>query len=209
MEIQYYGANGLKITTKKSQIVIDPQSDIAAISVDTKKATAVLVTNAALAPQKNDGLFVIETPGEYEFEDYSLKGIAAQAHTASVGDSSATMYRLLSGGVSVLVVGHVNEKFSEDQLEAVGMVDIVIIPVGNSGYTLDAVGAAAVVRAVEPKIVIPVHSSDDGLTYEVAQQSSEAFEKELGAVVAEEVLEKQKIKVLPDQLTIQKLKRQS
>lgn len=207
MEIQYYGANGLKITTKKSCIVVDPQSDVTAISVDTKKATAVLVTNEALAPKKKDGLFVVETPGEYEFEDYSLQGIAAQKHTASVGDTSATMYRIVSAGISLLIVGHVNETFSEEQLEAIGMVDVVVVPVGNSGYTLDATGAATIVRAVEPKLVIPVHSDDDGLSYEVPQQPCSVFEKELGAPVAEETVEKLKLKSLPDQLTVQKLRR--
>lgn len=207
MEIKYYGANGLKITTKKSCIVVDPVSDIADISVDTKKATAVLVTSPTLAPKNTEGLFIVETPGEYEFEDYSLKGLATQAHTAPVGDTSATMYRLLSGGVSILIVGHINEKLSEDQLETIGMVDIVIVPVGNSGYTLDAVGAAALVRTLEPKLVIPVHASNDGVAYEIPQQSYEVFIKELGAVVAEDVPEKLKIKNLPEQLTVQKLHR--
>lgn len=207
MEIQYYGANGIKITTKKSCIVVDPVSDIADISVDVKKATAVIVTAPSLAPKKTNGLFIVETPGEYEFEDYSLKGIAAQARTAPVGDTSATMFKLLSGGDSVLIVGHVDEKLSEDQLESIGVVDVVIVPVGNSGYTLDAVGAAAIVRAVEPKIVIPVHASDDGVKYEVPQQSYEAFEKELGALVAEDIPEKLKLKALPEQLTVQKLQK--
>lgn len=207
MEIQYYGANAIKITTKKSCIIVDPKSDIAELSVETKKATAVVVTNSPFAPQGSEALFVVDTPGEYEFEDYSLQGIAAQSHTAPVGDTSATMYRLIAHDISVLVTGHVNEKISEQQLEAIGMVDVVIVPVGNSGYTLDGIGAAALVRAVEPKLVIPVHSSDDGLKYEVPQQSCESFEKELGAVIAEDVPEKLKLKSLPEMLTVQKLSR--
>jgi len=150
---------------------------------------------------------VVDGPGEYEFEDCSVAGIAAQPHTASTGDKSATVYRVSNPDVSILIVGNIDAKLSEEQLESIGMVDIVVVPVGGSGYTLDAVGAATVVRAIEPKMVIPVHSSDDGLKYEVPQGATELFVKELGAPVAEEVVEKLKIKSLPEQLTIQLIKK--
>ena len=206
MEIQYYGANGIRIITKKSNIVINPVSDIANISIDTKKATAVLATSAEFVPPNTKGLFVVDCPGEHEFEAHSPQGIAAQSHTAASGDESATMYRITTNGISVLVTGHINEKLSELQLERIGVVDVVIVPVGGGGYTLDATGAATIIRNVEPKLVIPVHSGDDALAYSVPQQSVEIFEKELGADVAADSPEKLKIKTLPDQLTIQKIK---
>lgn len=207
MEIQYYGANGLKFSTKKSVIMVDPQSDITSIKIDLKKANAVLATQLSLRPDDTAEAFVIDGPGEYEFEDYSVRGIAAQPHTASTGDKSATMYWISPGDVRVLVAGHIDAKLSEEQLEAIGVVDVLVIPVGGNGYTLDAVGAAAVTRAIEPKIVIPVHASDDDLKYEVPQSEIDLFVKELGAPVAEESLEKFKFKSLPEQLTVQLLKK--
>jgi L-ascorbate metabolism protein UlaG (beta-lactamase superfamily) len=206
MELQYHGANCLRITTKKSVIVVDPQSDIAEIKPDLKKATIALATQSLYVPTDGE-LFVVDGPGEYEFEDCSVAGIAAQPHTASTGDKSATVYRVSNPDVSILIVGNIDAKLSEEQLESIGMVDIVVVPVGGSGYTLDAVGAVTVVRAIEPKMVIPVHSSDDGLKYEVPQAATELFVKELGAPVAEEVVEKLKIKSLPEQLTIQLIKK--
>ena len=206
MELQYHGANCLRITTKKSVILVDPRSDIAEIKPDLKKATIALATQSLYVPTDGE-LFVVDGPGEYEFEDCSVAGIAAQPHTASTGDKSATVYRVSNPDVSILIVGNIDAKLSEEQLESIGMVDIVVVPVGGSGYTLDAVGAATVVRAIEPKMVIPVHSSDDGLKYEVPQGATELFVKELGAPVAEEVVEKLKIKSLPEQLTIQLIKK--
>ena len=82
----------------------------------------------------------------------------------------------------------------------------MIVPVGGGGYTLDATGAANIIRNVEPKLVIPVHSGDDTLSYSVPQQSVELFEKEIGADVAADSPDKLKIKTLPDQLTVQKIK---
>ncbi len=208
MELQYYGANSLKITTKKSTVLIDPESDVAKLKSDLKKVNTILATQTVFVPKGSEGVFVVDSPGEYEFEDYSVKGIPAQPHTATTGDKSATIYRFSSNDIIVLFTGHIDSKLTEEQLESIGVVDVVIVPVGGNGYTLDAVGAATVVRALEPKMVIPVHSSDDGLTYDVAQQAIELFVKELGAPVAEEVVEKYKFKVLPDILTIQLLKKQ-
>lgn len=207
MELQYFGANGLKFTTKKSVIVVDPMSDIATLKVDLKKATAVLATQPTLRGSGTAETFLIDGPGEYEFEDYSVKGIAAQAHTAPSGDKSATMYWINGQDLRVLVTGHIDAKLNEEQLEAIGIVDVVIIPVGGNGYTLDATGAASVVRAIEPKLVIPVHASDDGFNYEVPQDAIELFAKELGVPIAEDVPEKLKLKSLPEQMTIQLIKK--
>lgn len=207
MELQYFGANALKITTKKSTTFIDPQSDIAKLSVDTKKANLILATQPAFRPEKvPEDAFMVEGPGEYEFSDSSVKGVAVQPHTGSSGDKSSTMYRLVIDDTNILVVGHVDEKNAESQLEEVGMVDVVIIPIGGGGYTLDAVGAANLIRAVEPKLVIPVHYSD-GLAYDVPQQELEIFTKELSAHT-EEATDKYKLKSLPEQLTVQPLVRQ-
>jgi L-ascorbate metabolism protein UlaG (beta-lactamase superfamily) len=209
MELQYFGANGLKFTTKKSVIVVDPQSDITKqTKIDLKKADTVLITQDPFLPSDVKDTFVVNGPGEYEFEDYSVKGIPAQAHTAPFGDKSATVYWIGSHDLRVLVVGHIDAKLTEEQLESIGTVDVAIVPVGGSGYTLDAVGAASVVRAIEPKVVIPVHSADDGLQYDVPQQELDLFVKELGAPVAEEKVEKYKFKTLPEQLTIQIITKQ-
>lgn len=207
MELQYFGANSLRLSTKKSVLAVDPVSDITTIKPDLKKATTVLASQAALKPADTGDAFVIDGPGEYEFEDFSIKGVAVQPHTAASGDKSATMYWINAADTKVLVTGHIDAKLTEEQLEAIGIVDVLIVPVGGNGYTLDALGAATVVRAIEPKLVIPVHSSDDGLEYDVPQTEIELFVKELGAPMAEETPEKLKIKSLPEQLTVQILKK--
>jgi L-ascorbate metabolism protein UlaG (beta-lactamase superfamily) len=203
VEIQYYGANSIKITTKKSVISVDPASDIAKLSTDLKKTNTVLATRPELVGSVSEEIFLVSSPGEYEFDDYSVKGIAAQPHTGSVGDASATIYRLSTADTVILLVGHIDSKLSEDQLESIGLVDILVAPVGGNGYTLDAIGAATVVRALEPKLVIPVHSASDKLDYSVPQAEVELFTKELGATVSDEVTDKYKVKTLPEQLTVQ------
>ena len=70
-----------------------------------------------------------------------------------------------------MVTGHIFPKLSDDQLEAIGIVDVMFVPVGGNGYTLDATGALQIVKAVEPKLVVPTHYEDKALNYEVPQAS--------------------------------------
>jgi L-ascorbate metabolism protein UlaG (beta-lactamase superfamily) len=60
------------------------------------------------------------------------------------------------------------------------MVDVLVLPVGGNGYTLDPIGALQVIKKIEPKIVIPTHYADDGLQYPVVQQTLEQALKGLG-----------------------------
>lgn len=205
MEMQYYGANAVKITTKQSVLLIDPISDITTIKADLKKATLVLATQEKFLPKGlSEDVFVANGPGEYEFADISVRGMSAQAHTEASGDKSATVYRLESGDISVLVVGHIFPSLTDDRLESIGLIDVMILPVGGGGYTLDPTEAANVVKAVEPKVVIPVHYGSHSLNYEVPQQELDVFLKELGAQ-AEEPVDKLKLKQLPDKMIIQPL----
>jgi L-ascorbate metabolism protein UlaG (beta-lactamase superfamily) len=78
------------------------------------------------------------------------------------------------------------------------MVDVVVVPVGGSGYTLDGVGALKVLKQIEPKVVIPTHYADKALKYEVPQASLEDAIKGLGMEVSERV---GKYKIKPTELS--------
>jgi L-ascorbate metabolism protein UlaG (beta-lactamase superfamily) len=93
---------------------------------------------------------------------------------------------------------------NDEQLEALGVVDMVIVPVGGGGLTLDATSAASLVRQIDPKVVIPTHYADGALKYEMPQEPLETFVKELGSPV-EAVGVKYKLKgvsSLPAVLTV-------
>jgi L-ascorbate metabolism protein UlaG (beta-lactamase superfamily) len=83
-------------------------------------------------------------------------------------------------------------------LEEIGMVDIAVVPIGNSGYTLDAVGALKIIKQIEPKVVIPTHFADKDIKYEVPQVELRDALKNLG-MESGETLDKYKYK--PSDLT--------
>jgi L-ascorbate metabolism protein UlaG (beta-lactamase superfamily) len=183
-DIAYKGGNGVVITTKKSTLVIDPKLSAVGLKDHSVKNAVELATEPRLALNSPEVQLAIEGPGDYEIGDLSIHGVSAIRHIDTENDEKiATIYRLEIGELRIALLGNIAPTLSEDQLEALGVVDIVILPVGGGGLTLDATSAASLVRQIDPKVVIPTHYSDSGLTYEMPQSPLELFAKELGSPV--------------------------
>jgi L-ascorbate metabolism protein UlaG (beta-lactamase superfamily) len=196
MDLQFYGANCLSLTHKGARIVVDDNlTDLGAKSI-TKPDDVALFTGPHGAADV--ARLVFDSPGEYEVSDISVVGIAARAHIDEPGTKNATMFKLIVGEVSVLITGHIYPELSDDQLETVGLVDLLIVPVGGNGYTVDPVGALKLIKAIEPKLVIPTHYADQALHYPVPQQELSHALKELAMEPKETV---SKLRLKPAELT--------
>lgn len=205
MDIEYKGANCVVITTKKATVIIDPKLSGVGLKDVMPKNAIVIASQADLLAHADDAV-VIDRPGEYEVRDVSISGVAAERMIDHDKSQAATIYRVTVGDVRFAVVGHVAAPLTDEQLEVLGVIDVAIVPVGGSGYTLDAHQAVSVVRQIDPKAVIPTHYADKGLTYEVPQMELEPFVKELGAPQSEQA-SKWKLKALPEILTLIELER--
>ena len=182
MDIQSFGANCILVNYKGTRLVVDDNlADLGGKSVLKPGDIALYTGEHGDAP---DGTkLVVDQPGEYEVSDVSIVGVAARAHTDESGKQTATMYKVMAGEFSLLFTGHIYPEITDRQLEALGIVDVMFVPVGGNGYTLDPVGALKLIKEVEPKLVIPTHY-DDGLKYPVPQQKLEPALKELGMAPA-------------------------
>lgn len=208
-EIEYKGANTVMISTKKATLVADPKLSVAGLKDVVVKDAIEIATEARFATNSLNARLLIEGPGEYGIADFDILGVPVQRHLDAEGQELlGTMYRIECGDVRIGLLGNIYENLSEEQLESIGILDILILPIGGNGYTLDATGAASVVRKIDPKVIIPVHYGDEGLKYEVAQDSLALFVKELGVPV--ETVAKYKIKssaTIPASLTLVEITR--
>lgn len=167
MEIEFHGANCIKIANKKTSLVVD--DNLAVLGGKPVATTKDIIVNTGQAPGLEGARFSIDQPGEYEVADVSVQGIAARSHLDEEKAESATMYRIIMDGVRIAVTGHIHPDLSDRQLEELGTIDILFVPVGGNGYTLDGIGAQKVIKEIEPKIVVPVHFDDSKLKFEVPQ----------------------------------------
>jgi L-ascorbate metabolism protein UlaG (beta-lactamase superfamily) len=204
MEIRYYGANCVKFSTKKVNIVVDDTSDKGPFITTDKDI--VMKTNSILT-YGTGGYFEVTSPGEYEVSEVSIAGIASKLHVDE--SKTSTIYSLHINGFSIAILGHTVGDLKEDQLEKLGVVDILIVPVGGHGYTLDAIAAIKLIKDIEPKIVIPTHYHDSKISYEVEQAPLEDFLKSYGATEVESIdVYKLKDNTLPDKTQVVVLNRQ-
>lgn len=204
-DIEYKGGNCIVISTKSGAVVFDPKTSLVGVKDVTTKGVVEVATEDRFAVRDHGAKLVIDSPGEYEIANIAIRGVAAQRHIdAPESLPVGTIYRVAIDGVRIAVLGNIAPKLSESQLEAIGVVDILVLPVGGGGYTLDPTGATEMVRSIEPNAVIPVHYGDTSLTYEVPQEELSVFTSELGAPV-ESVGTKYKVKnaaALPQALQV-------
>ena len=192
-EIEYKGGNTVVITSKKASLVVDPKMSVVGLQDIKTKDEVEIVTEARFSVDNSEARIIIDSPGEYEVGDFTIRGAAATRHIDTPDkEKLSTLYRVECGGIAVGIIGNIASGLNDDQLEALGVIDILIVPVGGGGYTLDATSAASLVRSIDPKIVVPVHYRDSALHYEVPQDEVEVFTKELGVPV--ETMQKLKIK---------------
>lgn len=192
MDIQFYGANCIVLATRTARVVIDDNlAELGAKPVAKPDDIALFTTAHGLPAQP--AKIVLDGPGEYEVSGVSIYGIAARAHMDEADKKSATMYKLVIDDLRILVTGHVYPELTDAQLETIGMVDVMFVPIGGNGYTLDGVGAMKLIKEVEPKLVVPTHYDDQSLQFPVPQQPLQEAIKALG-MEPKETTSKLKIK---------------
>jgi L-ascorbate metabolism protein UlaG (beta-lactamase superfamily) len=186
MEIQYHGANSIRITTKKANIIID-----GIVGTDSKSfiknGDTVLFTDSVERKINNEIKLVIDKPGEYEVADVSILGIPARAYKEDDKTLNNTIYKIENEEIKLAVIGNVHPGLSDSQMELLGEVDVVVIPVGNHEVTLSGSDALTIIKNIEPYLVIPTHFSDNKTKYETPQATLAEALKELAMEPVETV----------------------
>jgi L-ascorbate metabolism protein UlaG (beta-lactamase superfamily) len=203
VDITYLGGGAVKVSGKSLTIICDPMAGDAAVA-KLKADVVTWSTTEGLA--KVGEALVLDGPGEYEVKGAMITGVPAQLHIDEDG-KRCTVYSITVDGVNVVVTGNVAGKLDNKQVEALGHVDVLVVPVGGTGLTLDAEGAAAVVAQLEPGYVVPVHFDDGKTKYEMPQDNVEVFLKEMGVNPEAQSKLKVNAKEVPEETQVVLLKR--
>ena len=151
------GNNGKEIT-----IAIDPFDESTGLKVPKKEAQILLISHSHPNHSNIKAIegepFLIDSPGEYETQNVFIKGIPGY-HDNSLGKEKGaiTMFKIEAEGIKLAHLSDLGQKeLIDDQLDELGKVDILMIPVGGI-YTISAKEAGVIISQIEPKIVIPMH----------------------------------------------------
>jgi L-ascorbate metabolism protein UlaG (beta-lactamase superfamily) len=186
MIITYFGHSCFRIQDKIGpegiNLATDPFDKSIGLKVPNFEADIVTVSHSHSDHNNSKALrgnpFVVDSPGEYEIKGVMIQGISAKhddKNGAERGDN--VLYRIEIDGIAIAHLGDLGHTLSDEQLDKLDGVDILLVPVGGK-YTIDGKKAAEVISQVEPRIIIPMHYKIKGLNLDV--ESEAKFIKELG-----------------------------
>ncbi|MCA9328471.1 MBL fold metallo-hydrolase, partial [Candidatus Saccharibacteria bacterium] len=156
MELEFFGGNCFRIKTKSTTLVVDDNlSKLGKKSIQSDKTVAFYTSNNVFderAAAQSRLSFV--TPGEFEVGDVTVNGVQARGHMDEEGKLTANVFQFMHGGQTISVLGHVHPDISDEVVELISGTDVLVVPVGGNGFTLDPVGAASIIKKTEPNVVV-------------------------------------------------------
>ena len=211
MDITWYGHSCFRLAERGSiSIVTDPYSPELGLPPLKLKGDVVTVSHDRPGHAYIDAVkpanSILRGPGEYEIGGVfitclSMHSVDEERSHRNVG------YLLQYGALSVLHLGDLAHVPDQSLIEALGTVNVVLVPVGG-GSSLRASTAAEVIALIEPNYIVPMHYMLPELT--VLLDPVDKFLKEMGVSrVQEEDILKVTVGNLPEQPQVILLRPQS
>jgi L-ascorbate metabolism protein UlaG (beta-lactamase superfamily) len=184
MEITWYGHSCFRLTERNYATVVTDPFDHKAVGYDALKLKADIVTVSHDAPGHNNmdavkgSEHIIDGAGEFEIGGVFITAVQTAGGGKKTKDKSRnTLYVFDYEGITVAHLGDLLEVPTQSEVEALGTVNVLLLPVGG-GNSLNAAKAAEVVSTIEPNIVIPMHYATDNAKVKLEPLSK--FLKEMG-----------------------------
>ncbi len=207
MEITWYGLSCFRLTERNLATVVTDPYDSQAVGYEALKLRADIVTISHEAPghsflQAVKGYSrLVSTPGEFEIGNVFITGIQTNGvgkHTTE--EPRNNLYVFDYEGVTVAHLGDLRRVPSQTEIEALGTVHILLVPVGGGGG-LNAAKAAEVVSLLEPGFVIPMHYGSSASNLKLAPLSKFLKEMGLGSIKPQPSLKVTK-SVIPEETRV-------
>lgn len=166
MIINYLGHSCFKLKGKTASLITDPYDAYVGFSLPAQKAEVVTVSHnhkdhsavsRVTGTEQRSEPFVIAGPGEYEVQGISVFGIETEHDKdGGVQRGKNTVYNIVVDGIRICHLGDLGHLLTQEQANAIGMVDVLLLPVGGV-FTIGPEEAMKVARFLDPSYVIPMH----------------------------------------------------
>jgi L-ascorbate metabolism protein UlaG (beta-lactamase superfamily) len=192
MEIAWYGHNCFRMIERSmASIVTDPYDG--SVGYPMPKLRADIVTISHDAPGYNNWGMVsrvqhmLTGPGEYEIGGVFITAVATYPPRKRQDIVRNVVFMFDFDGLTVCHLGKLAYIPGQSQVEDLGAIDVLLVPVGGGGG-LNSAQAAEMVSLIDPALVIPMHYRTDDC--KIKLDGLDKFLKEMGvpSVVEEESL---------------------
>ncbi len=183
MKIQWLGHSCFLLTSRERVRVLtdpfDPQ-----IGYPVPSVSADIVTTSHQHSDHNytkavQGKFtLVDKPGETTVRGIAIKGIPTfHDDTRGKKRGANILFRFAIDGLTVLHCGDLGHPLSAEQVQAIGPVDVLLVPVGGN-FTIDAPTAAGIRQQLHAKLTIPMQFRTPAINFPI--QPVEPFLKAAG-----------------------------
>ncbi|TAL50248.1 hypothetical protein EPN81_03290 [Patescibacteria group bacterium] len=172
MQISWNGFSSFEITTKTSggdvRIVTDPYQNTTGLRFPrTLEAEILLESHKEEDANNREAVmgspYVIDLPGEFEVRSVFVFGVSAPlTHEEKGRKIQNLLFRIESEGMRLAHLGALDRALTDDELQKLENIDILLIPVGG-GRVMDPKVAAEVISQIEPRVVIPMTHALPGM----------------------------------------------
>jgi L-ascorbate metabolism protein UlaG (beta-lactamase superfamily) len=178
MKIKWYGHAAFLITSDMgTKFIIDPYEPGAfggqlSYGKIKDQADFVLITHDHAdhnyIKDLPETLQVVRGSGSKTTKGVSIKGISTY-HDPSKGRERGpnTVFTFKVDNIQVCHLGDLGHILSDKELTEIGMVDVLLIPVGGY-FTIDPKEATHVAEQIKPKVVIPMHFKTEKCGFPIA-----------------------------------------
>ena len=158
MEISWYGNGCFRLRSQLGTVITDPYPPTPALRLPKLNATVVTTSDPTLCDEsvvtRDDHNLLVTGAGEYEIGGIFIQGVPMQSR----GQPPVTAYVFEMEGLAVCHLGLPWQVPTAAQIENLGSVDVLLLPVGGPGR----IGVQAVsdlASELEPKVLIPMYYS--------------------------------------------------
>ncbi|HJX03817.1 MAG TPA: MBL fold metallo-hydrolase [Dehalococcoidia bacterium] len=161
MDITWLGHSCFRLKGKEAVLITDPCSPDTGYNAAKQKADIVTISHAHIDHAYTDLIEgdyrSIDKPGEYEVKGVFITGMPSTGNMEGEGGPSKnTVFTIEMDGITFCHTGDIDHALSSREIEEIGNVGILLLPVGGIS-TIDSNTAAELVRSMSPGIVIPMH----------------------------------------------------
>jgi len=174
-DVKWLGNTCFRIKSREATVLMDPIARDGGVSMPKQKADIVTISvrgHANMLANVEGEYTLIEGPGEYEVQDVFLAGIRTRRNGATQKEFN-TVYLVEMDEMVFCHLGNLNKPLTEAQVEAMGDVDVLFVPIGGED-SLSPAGATEVIGQIGPRLVVPMRY----------RLSDEAGKRALGEFVA-------------------------
>jgi len=168
MKIKWYGQSCFLLSANDgTKLLMDPFKSDSHLNYKQVNERVDIVT---VSHEHADHNYTDALPGKPDIikgdVDTIVRGVRIKGVSVAHDDEGGkklganTVFRVVMDGVSVCHLGDLGQRLSAQQIESIGAIDVLLVPVG-SVFTIDVEGANLICGDVKPRIAIPMHYKTD------------------------------------------------